>query len=185
VQSAVGEGSAFIVTVPLSRTRSLADYDQRALEALGGLAGEDEQGGLSAGLRVLLAEDHPVNQRVVQLILGEYGIEVVTVENGADAVTAFNLDRYDLILMDMQMPVMDGLAATRAIRAIEAGSPDRAATPIVMLSANAMDQHLAETEAAGADRHLAKPFTPPALIQVVSDLTTHVEMGEKIAVNGA
>ncbi len=183
VQSAVGEGSAFTVTVPLSRTRSLADYDQRALEALGGIAAEDEDSGLSAGLRVLLAEDHPVNQRVVQLILGEYGIEVVTVENGADAVTAFNLERFDLILMDMQMPVMDGLAATRAIRAIEAGSPDRAATPIVMLSANAMDQHLVETEAAGADRHLAKPFTPPALIQVVSDLATKAQAGDKIAMN--
>jgi len=183
VQSTVGEGSAFAVTVPLSRTRSLADYDQRALEALGGLAGEEEDSGLGAGLRVLLAEDHPVNQRVVQLILGEYGIEVVTVENGADAVAAFNLDCFDLILMDMQMPVMDGLAATRAIRAIEAGSPERKATPIVMLSANAMDQHLAETEAAGADRHLAKPFTPPALIQVVSDLTAQAETGEKIAAN--
>ena len=180
VQSAVGEGSAFTVLLPLSRTRSLADYDARALEALG--AEEAEQDGLG-GLKVLLAEDHPVNQRVVQLILGEYGVEVVTVENGADAVAAFNLDRYDLILMDMQMPVMDGLAATRAIRAIEAGSPDRTATPIVMLSANAMDQHLAETEAAGADRHLAKPFTPPALIQVVSDLAVRAEMGEKIAVN--
>ena len=169
VQSAVGQGSAFTVTVPLSRTRSLADYDQRALEAMSG-CGEIEEGGLSAGLKVLLAEDHPVNQRVVQLILGEYGVEVVTVENGADAIEAFNRDRFDLILMDMQMPVMDGLAATRAIRAIEAANPGAAATPIVMLSANAMDQHLSDTEAAGADRHLAKPFTAQGLIQVVGDV---------------
>jgi PAS domain S-box-containing protein len=189
VQSAVGEGSAFTVAIPLSRTRSLADYDQRALEALGGALDDTGEPGLDAGLKVLLAEDHPVNQRVVQLILGEYGIEVVTVENGADAVAAFvgaleRGDWFDVILMDMQMPVMDGLAATRAIRAIEAARPGLTSTPIVMLSANAMDQHLTETEAAGADRHLAKPFTPPALIQVVGEVLATPETGEKIAVLG-
>jgi PAS domain S-box-containing protein len=170
VHSAVGQGSEFTVAIPLSRTRSLAEYDQRALEAFGGAADDTENSGLSGGLKVLLAEDHPVNQRVVQLILGEYGVEVVTVENGADAVEAFGRDRFDLILMDMQMPVMDGLAATRAIRAIEAATPEAAPTPIIMLSANAMDQHLADTEAAGADRHLAKPFTAQALVQTVGEM---------------
>jgi PAS domain S-box-containing protein len=185
VQSAAGKGSTFAVTVPLSRTRSLADYDLRALEALGGALDEAEEG-LVGGLRVLLAEDHPVNQRVVQLILGEYGVEVVTVENGAEAVAAFAASlqggsRFDLILMDMQMPVMDGLAATRAVRTIEAARPEIAATPIVMLSANAMDQHLADTEAAGADRHLAKPFTAPDLIRVVGEVLNEAQPGDKIA----
>jgi CheY-like chemotaxis protein len=84
--------------------------------------------------------------------------------------------------MDMQMPVMDGLAATRAIRAIEAGRPQARATPVVMLSANAMADHLRDTEAAGADRHLAKPFTAEALIRVVSDVAGQGQTREKIAV---
>jgi CheY-like chemotaxis protein len=71
--------------------------------------------------------------------------------------------------MDMQMPVMDGLAATRAIRAYELGCADRLRTPIIMLSANAMRQHSEEATAAGADLHLAKPVTPARLLQAVSE----------------
>ncbi|MDD3838410.1 MAG: response regulator, partial [Phenylobacterium sp.] len=77
-------------------------------------------------------------------------------------------EEFDLVLMDMQMPVMDGLAATRAIRDFEAARPDRVRTPIVMLSANAMQQHKDEAIAAGADRHLAKPVTPAGLLGAVA-----------------
>ena len=182
VHSTPGEGSEFTAAIPLSRTRSLIAYDERALEAMSGDLSDPDDMLLPDRLRVLLAEDHPVNQRVVQLILGEYGVEVVTVENGQEAVQAFGLGGFDLVLMDMQMPVMDGLAATRAIRKLEAQRPAAASTPIVMLSANAMVEHLRESEEAGADRHLAKPFTAVALIRAVSEATRPVESREKIAV---
>lgn len=182
VESTPGQGSEFIAAIPLSRTRSLIAYDERALDAMSGGLDNPDLITLPDRLRVLLAEDHPVNQRVVQLILSEYGVEVVTVENGQEAIDAFAAGAFDLVLMDMQMPVMDGLAATRAIREIEARQPAKPATPIVMLSANAMAQHLRESEEAGADRHLAKPFTALALIKVVSEATRQAESREKIAV---
>ena len=77
---------------------------------------------------------------------------------------AFAAEAFDLVLMDMQMPVMDGLAATSAIRSLESAQAQRPRTPIVMLSANAMRQHRLEAEAAGADLHLAKPVTASTLI---------------------
>jgi CheY-like chemotaxis protein len=117
---------------------------------------------------VLLAEDHAVNQRVVEMILGPAGVTLTKVEDGAQALRAFMAEAFDLVLMDMQMPVMDGLAATRAIRAFEAGTPTRRRTPILMLSANAMLQHREEAIAAGADLHLAKPVTPASLLGAVS-----------------
>ncbi len=100
----------------------------------------------------------------MQLILGGQGAEVVTADDGAQAVAAFEADRFDLVLMDMQMPVMDGLTATRAIRALEAATPDRPRTPIIMLSANAMAEHRADSVAAGADSHVAKPITAASLL---------------------
>ena len=157
-RSVPGEGSTFTLTLPLQRVVALEEYD--------GLAAPVETGPVplylpERSLRVLLAEDHPTNQRVVQLILGSAGAEVVTVENGALAVEAVGRSRFDVILMDMQMPVMDGLTATRAIRMAELGG---LRTPIIMLSANAMAQHRYEALAAGADLHVAKPVTAASLL---------------------
>jgi len=112
---------------------------------------------------VLLAEDHPTNQRVVQLILASQGAEVVIAGDGAQALAAFGTGPFDVVLMDMQMPVMDGLSATRAIRELETRT-GRARTPVVMLSANAMPEHREEAAAAGADSHLAKPITAASLL---------------------
>ena len=165
-QSKPGQGSRFRVELPLARTCSLADYDAGQAEARTRVAAPrpDPMAGPLANLRLLLAEDHPVNRRVVQLILAPFGMVLTTVENGAQAVDAFRAEAFDLVLMDMQMPVMDGLAATRAIRRHEKASPGRPRTPIVMLSANAMRQHRVEAEAAGADLHLSKPVTAKALV---------------------
>ncbi|OYX54810.1 MAG: hybrid sensor histidine kinase/response regulator [Brevundimonas subvibrioides] len=157
-RSCPGEGSTFTLTLPLQRVVALEEYD--------GLAAPVATGPVplylpERSLRVLLAEDHPTNQRVVQLILGSAGAEVVTVENGALAVEAVGRSRFDVILMDMQMPVMDGLTATRAIRMAERGG---LRTPIIMLSANAMAEHRYEALAAGADLHVAKPVTAASLL---------------------
>ena len=157
-RSSPGEGSTFTLTLPLPRVVALDEYD--------GLAAPTATGPTpmflpDRPLRILLAEDHPTNQRVVQLILAAAGAEVVTVENGALAVEAVLRSRFDAVLMDMQMPVMDGLTATRAIRAAERGGPR---TPVIMLSANAMAEHRYEALAAGADLHVAKPVTAASLL---------------------
>ncbi|MEW6017394.1 MAG: ATP-binding protein [Pseudomonadota bacterium] len=114
-----------------------------------------------AQLRILLAEDHPVNQRVVSLLLEPLGVELTIVENGALAVKAAEAGAFDLILMDMQMPEMDGLTAIKEIRRQEAArrlAPSR----IVMMTANPSESLQQATRAAGADAYLAKPVTPDA-----------------------
>lgn len=123
-------------------------------------AGED------LGPRVLLAEDHPVNRKVVELILGAVGARITWVENGALAVEAFQRDTFDVVLMDMQMPVMDGLTAIRRIREWERET-GAARTPILSLTANAMPEHVEASHAAGADDHLTKPVSAPGLIAAV------------------
>jgi len=164
-RSTRGEGSVFFVEAPLPRSKTLAAYDAGRS---GPQAAPAEEGEAAlAGLRVLLAEDHPINRRVVELILQPLGVALTSVEDGERAVRAFEPGRFDLVLMDMQMPVLDGLSATRAIRGVEAASPDRPRTPIVMLSANAMRQHSIEAAAAGADLHLPKPVTAAGLLRAV------------------
>jgi two-component system, sensor histidine kinase len=164
-RSTPGAGSRFRFVLPLDRAGTLDDYDAR--EAADGSTALPDAG---VRLRVLLAEDHPTNQRVVQLILGGQGAEVVIAGDGALALAAFEADTFDVVLMDMQMPVMDGLSATRAIRAFEATRPDRTRTPIVMLSANAMAEHRADSVAAGADSHLAKPITAASLLAGIASV---------------
>ena len=165
-ESAAGRGSLFRVTIPLPRNQSLEAYDAGLVTARSdpALASSQRVADREEHLRILLAEDHPTNQKVVQLILAPYGAEITIVENGLDAVEAIRAGVFDLVLMDMQMPIMDGLAATRAIRRYEQIRPDRPRIPIVVLSANAMSQHRLDALAAGADLHIAKPVTAAALI---------------------
>jgi CheY-like chemotaxis protein len=108
-------------------------------------------------LRVLAAEDNAVNQLVLKALLAQVGVEPVMVADGRAAVEAWAREPWDLILMDVQMPVMDGPSAARAIRAAEAES-GRTRTPIVALTANAMSYQVAEYVAAGMDGHVAKPI---------------------------
>jgi len=168
-ESEAGKGSRFRVDLPLARHRSLAEYDATRAST-GAAPSEPSRTGRLASLRVLLAEDHLVNQRVVQLILGPFGVELVIAGNGEDAVAAFCAARFDLVLMDMQMPTMDGLTATRCIRQHEARTPDVVRTPILMLSANALREHHEAATAAGADGYLAKPVTVGSLIDGILDL---------------
>jgi len=164
--STPGAGSRFEVEIPLTRAASLADYDarDRTTTTLTG-------GGLDRPLRVLLAEDHPTNQRVVQLILGAHAAEVTIAEDGAQAVAAFVEDRFDVVLMDMQMPGMDGLTATREIRRLEA-ERGSIPTPIVMLSANAMAEHRDQSREAGANIHVPKPITAATLLAGILAVTS-------------
>lgn len=113
--------------------------------------------------RILLAEDHLINQLTVVMILEDLPLEVVCVENGEQAVDAARRENWSLILMDIQMPVMDGLTAIRLIRDQEA-STGRRRTPICVVTANAFPEHRAASSAAGADHFLPKPIAASALV---------------------
>jgi CheY-like chemotaxis protein/HPt (histidine-containing phosphotransfer) domain-containing protein len=113
--------------------------------------------------RVLLVEDVPANQKVAAVMLQRFGIEVDVAENGKEALEKWEESNYDLILMDCQMPVMDGYDATRAIRS----RGDRGRTPIVALTANALESDRKRCVDAGMDGFIAKPFARNDLLKVL------------------
>ncbi|MBI5940284.1 MAG: PAS domain S-box protein [Caulobacterales bacterium] len=154
-----GAGSRFTLTLPLDRwSAPLADAAPLV---------SAEPGDIRAP-RVLLAEDHAINRKVVELLFSDSDVELTCVENGAEAVEAAAVSSFDLILMDMQMPVMDGLTAIRAIRAAESAGR-RYPVSIWALSANALPEHVAASMAAGADGHLSKPITAQALFATLAE----------------
>ncbi len=116
--------------------------------------------------RILAAEDSPVNQALIRAILGKSGYGFVIVDDGQAAVDACAAERYDLILMDMQMPHLDGLAATACIREAEARAGGRR-IPIVALTANAFEEDRERCLKAGMDDFLAKPFHKDALLEII------------------
>jgi two-component system, sensor histidine kinase and response regulator len=120
---------------------------------------------VKTGTRVLVAEDNLVNTRVVNAMLEKKGFTVVSVTNGIEAVEAVRSSHFDVVLMDMQMPEMDGLEATRCIRAAEAGTGRH--LPIIALTARAMKGDREECEAAGTDGYLSKPVRAADLFQLL------------------
>jgi signal transduction histidine kinase len=161
-----GRGSKFTVELPLRRDLSVTPH-----AASGAARSADVAllGDRQAGVRILLAEDHLVNQRVVDLILRPYGVILTIVDDGAQAVAAMETGAFDLVLMDMQMPVMDGLTAIAAIRRLEQ-ERGRVRIPIAIVSANAMDEHRKAALASGADMHISKPLTPEILVGQIQRL---------------
>jgi len=164
VESEPGNGSRFSFVLPL----------ERAAQPVADEAPADEADFSLAGRRILLAEDHPTNQKVIQLILGAAGVEIDTVENGAEALDHLAAGPHDLVLMDMQMPVMDGLTATRLLRERERAAGARR-IPVIMLTANAMDEHVRASHEAGADEHLSKPIRAAALFEAMARLLAEAE----------
>lgn len=157
--STEGEGSAFWFTVPL-------------LPAPGSPAKvEQATAYLPAAGRVLVVDDNATNRRVAGLLLHSIGMEVVSAEDGNEAVGAFMSGAFDAILMDMMMPVMDGITATMAIRDIERRN-GLARTAIIMLTANILPQHIAASLDAGADLHLPKPLSATSLFEALSKVLT-------------
>jgi CheY-like chemotaxis protein len=151
-----GRGAVFTFTLPLDAAAPIAvprDDDHRATDG---------------PPQVLVVDDNAVNRKLVELILGTIDAQVVSAENGLEAVRAVELGSFDLVLMDLQMPVMDGLTAIRRIRAWESAA-QRRRTPIVVLSANVMSEHRQASAAAGADDHIAKPVGVEQLIAAVRD----------------
>ena len=161
-RSKEGEGSTFEVVCPISRDRIAA------LGAITAVAVEDFDAETKIeNLRLLVAEDNPMNRRVVELLLAQSGLHITFAENGKEAVEKFSNGRFDLVLMDLQMPIMGGLAALRAIRAWERDN-GRPATPMLAVSANATDEHVLEAKEAGADDHVAKPIVREILFEAIA-----------------
>ncbi|MGL6072082.1 ATP-binding protein, partial [Craterilacuibacter sp.] len=152
VDSEQGKGSTFWARVWLARAQEGTQLSQ-PIPAPAGV------GPLLAGARILLAEDNALNQQVACELLTHAGAVVEVAEDGQAALTLVQQKPFDLVLMDMQMPVMDGLAATRAIRAL----PGLAALPILAMTASAMPADRALCIAAGMNDHIVKPIEPAIL----------------------
>jgi len=164
-ESAAGHGSRFWFEAPFAE----ADAPVETIEA------DEAASGTGRSVRVLVADDHATNQMVVKMMLDQFGIDSLIVDDGLKAVEALRAGGFDAVLMDMQMPVMDGLEATRLIREEEAAS-GRPRTPILMLSANALAEHRLAGERAGADGHVAKPVTVAGLMAALNAV---LEPGEE------
>ncbi|MHA6287258.1 ATP-binding protein [Maricaulis sp. CAU 1757] len=156
LHSTPGQGSAFRVSLPVGRVSGTVPAVAARTTDRSGLT--DSGRSRLAPLRVLAAEDVATNQLVLRSLLGPVVAELEIVDNGALAVEAFRTGLYDVILMDMHMPVMDGWEAIRTMREIEA-QRDTAATPIIALTADTMPQKVESYLRLGADQAVAKPFT--------------------------
>ena len=121
-----------------------------------------------SGQRILLVEDNAVNQRVAQRTLQKLAADVTIANNGAEALERIAETAYDAVLMDCQMPVMDGFTATRRIRELERNSGRGKRLPIIALTANVMSEDRENCIAAGMDAHLGKPMEPAQLIDCLS-----------------
>ena len=157
VQSEIGRGSCFHFTCTCRRTQ--ADSVPVPSDAV------SEMPVLARPLRVLVAEDYKVNQLIVRRILEKRGHAVTLVEDGRQAVDAVSHATFDVVLMDIQMPILGGIEATREIRQLEAGSWRR--VPIIALTANAMEGDREHYLAAGMDDYIPKPFLPRAMLEAL------------------
>ena len=158
VWSELGHGATFEVRLSLPAAEALPETEAPSAAPLARGAGP------LPAVRVLVAEDVPVNQELVRLMLAPLGCEVVVVGDGEEAVDAAAGGGFDLILMDMQMPVLDGLEATRTIRRL---GGEVARTPIVALTANVLPEQIERCRKAGMNDHVAKPFVTEDLQSVV------------------
>jgi two-component system sensor histidine kinase/response regulator len=129
------------------------------------------------GCRILLVEDNPVNQRVAQRTLQNLAAEVTIVNNGAEALERIATSTFDAVLMDCQMPVMDGFTATRRIRELERSRGGKR-LPIIALTANVMSEDRENCMAAGMDAHLGKPIEPA---QVIDALSRYLKPGTPVS----
>jgi signal transduction histidine kinase/CheY-like chemotaxis protein len=161
-QSTLGEGSTFRLSLPFRPAAAAPAHEiQKAA------APETER-----PLRILIAEDQPVNQRIVSLFLKPMGWDLVVAGDGEEALAALSSVWFDVVLMDMQMPKLDGPEATQRLRASDWPTRD---VPVIALTANAMDHHRTVFMDAGADAFIAKPIDPRLLVQTILSVVRHGE----------
>lgn len=161
VTSREGEGSTFVITLPfeIAPEQQPERPDESAAEEAKSIR----------GLCLLLVEDNDLNAEIAQTMLEDEGAQVTVAENGKRAVERFQSSlpgTFDAILMDVMMPVMDGLTATRAIRALD--RPDAATVPILAMTANAFKENAEKCFAAGMNAHLTKPLRPEEMVRAIA-----------------
>ncbi|MFW2342323.1 PAS domain-containing protein [Brevundimonas sp.] len=170
VESQPGVGSTFWFEVPLAP----AEPDQET-------RGPDGDAAVDTSLRILMADDAAANRELVSAILGGMGLSIDGVENGAQAVEAVRAGAYDLVLMDVHMPVMDGLTATREIRAMTGTTGQ---VPIIALTANVQPEQVQLCHEAGMDAHVGKPIQVTELMATISRVLGAGEACEDLAATG-
>ncbi len=170
VQSVEGEGTVFEVVLPFEislnrgpESKSIAHQEFKSLE----------------GKRMLLAEDNEMNQKLVIMCLRKFNVQIDLAENGTQAIKAAMVNDYDLILMDVQMPEVDGLEATREIRKL---SSKKGQVPIVAMTAHAFKEEVENCFAAGMNAHISKPIDKQAFLVLISSLV-HSESIEDVQYN--
>jgi signal transduction histidine kinase/ActR/RegA family two-component response regulator len=154
-------GTVFTVSLPLARLGEVGAPTSAAV------APKRQAEAPPSTLRVLAAEDNEVNRLVLQTLLQQVGIDPTIVGDGMEALAAWHANDWDIILMDVQMPVLDGVSATQAIRAEEAET-GRARTPIIALTANVMAHQVEAYRAAGVDDVVGKPLEISRLLEVIA-----------------
>ncbi|MGA2583429.1 MAG: ATP-binding protein [Tepidisphaeraceae bacterium] len=164
VESAEGKGSNFWFTAVLAKRFYVVQKNQRLIES----SDKSSQQSLK-GKRVLLAEDNEVNRMVAEELLKQAGCVVTMVMDGRQALEETTQRRFDAVLMDCQMPVMDGFEATKQIRQREKSSGGKDRLPIIALTANAIKGDREICLAAGMDGYVTKPIDPPALFAALRE----------------
>ena len=162
IESTEGAGTTVRVAIPLP---DAADEDAEAQPPAG-----DENGRDLSGLQVLVADDNATNRTILRALLTGAGAAATLVENGRDAVDAGAAGGFDLLLLDISMPEIDGITALRSIRA-EAETAGRTPPPAIAISANALTHQVQTYHEAGFDAHVAKPFARDDLIRVITRVT--------------
>jgi PAS domain S-box-containing protein len=186
LESQLGQGSTFHFTVTLPTAKPSSTGRERQLAGRDG-ASPQLATAPARGLRVLLVEDTPANQKLVHYLLSNRGHTVVVAENGRESLDRLTAEDFDLVLMDVQMPEMDGFQATAAIRAL----PDvrKARIPVVAMTAHALRGDAERCLAAGMDSYLSKPIDGHELIALVERLSgpesPTLEDGGQLAREGA
>ncbi|GAA0626466.1 ATP-binding protein [Brevundimonas kwangchunensis] len=153
--SVVGQGSTFTLSLPMAMAVAVVEGETSGPADVSALQGRS----------ILAADDHEVNRRILKLLLEPHGCNLTLVENGQEALEAAAGQRFDAILLDMQMPVMDGLEAARRLRA---GGQNRT-TPVIALTANALDTHRAAWDQVGVHAFLTKPIDPILLASTLAE----------------
>jgi CheY-like chemotaxis protein len=158
-ESEEGEGSSFIFTPVFKLAESAAEVKEDAIAA-------PAAAGATGPLKILLVDDAPQNRKLILAYLKKTPHEADTAENGQMAYDMFVAGDYDIVLMDVQMPVMDGYTATRKIREWEAENGAER-TPVLALTAHALNEEADKSKDAGCDAHLTKPIKKPALLDAL------------------
>ncbi|MEO5340402.1 MAG: response regulator [Magnetococcus sp. MYC-9] len=174
-ESQLGKGSVFRFTVRLPWVSPLSGSSSEQIPAAHHAAGSLPAG--DEGLRILLVDDVEDNRLVVETFLENTLHHVVGAASGTEAITLFDAHTFDLVLMDMMMPGMDGLEATRRIRAAETARR-LTRTPVVALTANAMKEDIRDALAAGCDHHLSKPLRRSSLLEVIALFARRLPLAE-------